>query len=430
MDQHIAIDILFLIVLLLLSAYFSSAETAFTTANKIRMRTLADSGNKRAARVLKILSDQHKMLSTILVGNNIVNLSASSLSTVIAVRLLGNYGAGIATFIITFLILILGEISPKTMATLYADKIALLFSGSIRALMILFTPLVFLVNIISRGLLRLLGIDPDRSRPAMTEGELRTIVDVGHEDGVIESGERNIIYNLFDFSDAVAKEIMVPHIDMITIDVNSTYEELMQLYREEKLTRIPVYENSSDNIIGFVNMKDILLIDDSSQFHIRNIMRQPYYTHEHKNISELLMEMREKHINIAIVLDEYGNAAGMITMEDLLEEIVGEIRDEYDEDEVDEIRRISDTEYLVEGSTSIDDINDTFGLELENEDYDTIGGYLIGLSDSFPSNGQVFVLEDGIRVRVDQIENNRIDRLHFYLPKHLSENENEKEKKS
>ena len=417
MDKRLIGDIIVLIVLLLLSAYFSSAETSFTMTNKIRMRSLADNGNRRAKRVLRILDDQHKMLSTILVGNNIVNLSASSLSTMIAVKLLGNYGAGIATFIITFLILIVGEISPKTMATIYSEKLALAFSGSIWFLMWVLTPIVVIVNLVSKGLLNILGINTNLTKPVMTEGELKTIVDVGHEDGVIESGERKIIYNLFDFSDAMAKEIMVPHIDMVVIEVTASYDDLMKLYRKEKVTRIPVYENTSDNIIGFINMKDILLIDDPSKFSIRKIMRQPYYTHEHKNISELLMEMRERHINIAIVLDEYGNAAGMITMEDLLEEIVGEIRDEYDDDEVDMIRKATDTEYIVDGGTPLDDINEAFGLELESEDYDTIGGYLIGLSDSFPKNGQIFVLDGGIRIRVSKIENNRIVLLRFYLPR-------------
>lgn len=416
-DQTMAIEIAVLIVLLFLSAFFSSAETAFTTANKIRIRTLAE-GNEdaRAIRVLKIWDNQSKMLSTILVGNNIVNLSASSLATIVAVRLLGSYGAGIATFVVTFVVLVLGEITPKTLATIHAEKLVLLFSGIIYALMVVLTPIVWIVNTVSNVFLRMFRVDPDTPKEKITEGELKTIVDVSHEGGVIEEGERDMIYNLFHFNDSLAREIMVPRIDMVTIGVQETYEDLMQLYRENMLTRIPVYEDSNDNIIGFINMKDVLLHHDPFDFSIRRLLRTPYYTHEHKNTAELLLEMREQHVNIAIVLDEYGSAAGMVTMEDLLEEIVGEIRDEYDEDETDIIEAISETEYEVDGKANIDDINAALGLSLEDEDYDTIGGFVIGLSDAFPEKGQQFELEDGLLIRVDGIEHNRIDRLYLHIP--------------
>ena len=412
MDIGILIRIIILILLLALSAFFSSAETAFTTANRIRIRTLAEEGNKRAERVLHIWENPSKMLSAILVGNNIVNLSASSLATTVAVSVFGSIGAGIATFIMTFLVLVFGEISPKTFATVYAEKIVLVICRPIAALMWVLTPVIYIVNVFSHGVIRLLGVDINTPRPGITEGELRTIVDVSHEGGVIEKDEKDIIYNLFDFGDSVAKEIMIPRIDMIMIDDEASYTDLMNLYKEYLLTRIPVYHETNDNIIGFINMKDILLVESPDDFDIKQIVRKPFYTHEHKKTAELMMEMKSHNINIAIVLDEYGGAAGMLTLEDLLEEIVGEIRDEYDDDEEEDITQISDTEFVVNGMADIDDVNDKLGLELSSEDYETFGGDIIGLSDTFPKNGQVITFTDGTFVRIEKIRDNRIEKIY------------------
>ncbi len=230
MDTLLIVQLIFLVCLLLLSAFFSASETAFTTANRIRMRTLAEEGNPRAKKVLKLWEKQSKLLSAILIGNNIVNLSASSLATVIAVKLLGSYGAGIATFVLTFLILIIGEITPKNVATLRAEEISLKFAGIISILLKLLTPIIFIVTSLSHCLIRLLGVDPLASKPTMTEGELKTIVDVSHESGVIESDEREMIYNVFHFGDSIAKEIMIPRIDMVMIESSCSYDELMALF--------------------------------------------------------------------------------------------------------------------------------------------------------------------------------------------------------
>ncbi|MCR4842697.1 MAG: hemolysin family protein [Eubacterium sp.] len=414
MDQSLTIRFICLIILIFLSGFFSAAETALTTANRIRIKTLAEEGNRRAGRLMKIYEDRHGMLGTILVGNNIVNLSASSLSTTLAIDLLGSYGAGVATFIITFVILVLGEISPKTIATIHAEKISLTVSGIIAALMIILFPIVKVVNFVSNGVLRLMRIDPHAQKAAITEGELRTIVNESHQDGVIEEDERDMIYNLFHFNDSLAKEIMVPRIDMISISVDAGYDELMNLYRANMLTRFPVYEENPENIVGFINMKDILLLENEEEFDIVGIIRTPYYTHEHKNTAELMIEMRDNHVNIAIVLDEYGDAAGMITMEDLLEEIVGEIRDEYDDDEKDPIREISENIFEADGKTNLDDINDALGLSLDSEDYDTLGGFVIGLSQEFPKENDEYEVEN-ILIRVEKMENNRVERVRITL---------------
>ncbi|MDK2968734.1 MULTISPECIES: hemolysin family protein [Lacrimispora] len=415
MDSSDYIQLLILIFLIGLSAFFSSAETALTTVNRIRVRTLAEAGNKNAITLAKILEDQGKMLSAILVGNNVVNLTASSMSTTLVMSIWGNKAISIATGILTLVILVFGEISPKTISTLYSETISLKYAKIIYPFMTIMTPVIYVVHILSSNFLRLVHVNPNRKQDAITEDELRTIVDVSHEEGVIESEERKMINNVFDFGDSVARDIMIPRIDMTLVEVNATYEELIDIFREEMYTRIPVYEETSDNVIGIINMKDLLLNDNSTNFNIRNFLREPLYTYEYKKTAELMIEMRQTCNNVVIVLDEYGATAGMITLEDLLEEIVGEIRDEYDEDEENELVEVAPYEYLMEGSMKLDDLNDRLGLELESEDYDSIGGLIIGLLDRLPEQGEEVSFGD-IRLVVEALDKNRIDKVRMYLP--------------
>lgn len=414
-----------IIILLFLSAFFSSAETALTTVNKIRMRTLAESGNKRAARVLRITDDPGKMLSAILIGNNIVNLSASSVSTSLAIHFFGNAGAGIATGILTFLILIFGEVTPKTMATIKADSMSLYVSAIIELLMKLLTPLIFIINKLSMGLMILLRVNVKDAEQNITEEELRTIVDVSQESGVIENEERDMIHNLFDFGDAEAKEIMVPRIDMTFVQADATYQEVLEVFRQDMFTRMPVYEDSTDNVIGIINMKDFLLQNDTPDFSVRKLLRKPYFTYEHKNTADLFLEMRKSSISLAIVLDEYGVTAGLITLEDLLEEIVGEIRDEYDADEEDDITQINEREFYVLGSANLDDVSDALGYSFTSDDYDTIGGYCLGLLDHLPEKNEIILTDDNVLLKIDRVDKNRIERVYIRLPEPLSQKEND-----
>ncbi|MDO5539265.1 MAG: hemolysin family protein [Eubacteriales bacterium] len=405
-----------ILILLILSAFFSSAETALTTVNKIRIKGLASDGDRRAATLLKVTEDPGKMLGAILIGNNIVNLTASSLTTSLMMNLFGNLGISIGTGVLTLLVLIFGEISPKTFATFYAEKLALAYARIIWILMKILTPLIFITNQLSHLFLSLLHIDTKNSGSTMTETELRTYVDVSHEDGVIEQEEKQMIYNVFDFGDTQARDIMVPRVDMVSVDVNASYDNVMNVFREEKFTRLPVYEESTDNVIGVLNIKDLLFCDAGS-FNIRSLMREPYFTYEYKNTSELLEEMRQASINFTIVLDEYGATAGLITLEDLLEEIVGEIRDEYDKDEEELIKKISDEEYVIEASMKLDDINDALGLSLHSEDYDSLGGLMIEYLDHLPVAGETVTAAGEIKLVVDSVDKNRIDKIHMYLPK-------------
>ena len=414
-----------IIILLCLSAFFSSSETALTTVNQIRMRTLADNGDKRAARVLHVTGNPGKMLSAILIGNNIVNLSASSISTSLAIHLFGNTGAGIATGILTFLILIFGEVTPKTMATIKADSMSLTVAAPIGFLMKILTPVIFIINKLSLGLMFLLHVNIKDAQKKMTEEELRTIVDVSQENGVIEHEERDMIHNLFDFGDAEAKEIMVPRIDMTFVQADATYQEVLDIFRQDMFTRLPVYEDSTDNVIGIINMKDFLLQNDTPEFSVRNLLREPYFTYEHKNTADLFLEMRKSSISLAIVLDEYGVTAGLITLEDLLEEIVGEIRDEYDADEEYDITRISDREFYVLGSANLNDVSEALSLHFTSDDYDTIGGYCLGLLDHLPEKNEIILTDNNILLRIDRMEKNRIERIYIRLPEPLEETSSE-----
>ena len=377
MDSSIAFQAVAILILIALSSFFSSAETAMTTVNKIRIQSLAEQGNKRAVILEKIISNSPKMLSTVLIGNNIVNMSVSSLMTTLTIKILGNAYVGITTGILTLLILIFGEITPKNLATIHAEKLSLAYSRIIYGLMILLTPVVFIVNKITEGVLVILHVNPDEKANAMTEHELRTLVNVGEKDGVIENEEKQMIYNVFDFGDSTAKDVMIPRIDM-------TFKP----------------------------------------FSIRNILREPYFTYEYKATADLMIEMRKASVNLAIVLDEYGATAGLVTLEDLLEEIVGEIRDEYDEDEVEDIKEIQpEREYVVQGSAKLDDINEALHINLESEDYDSIGGYIIEQLDCLPKEGQSVTLESGIRLVVDRLDKNRIELVHIWLPEKKTETE-------
>ena len=416
-QQGVGVQVVVLLILLGLSAFFSSAETALTTVNKIKMRSLADDGNKRARTVLKLTDNPGKMLSAILIGNNIVNLSASSLTTTIAIGFGADIAVAIATGIITVLILIFGEITPKTVATINSEKLSLVYAYPIQFIMVVLTPISFLINILARIILFILRVDPNAKPDAMTEDELRTIVEVSHESGVIEEEEREMINNVFDLGEAKAKDVMVPRVNVVFADVESSYDELIDIFREHKFTRLPVYEETTDNVIGTINMKDLLLYDHKEEFHIREFLRDAYFTYEHKVVSELLVEMREASYNIAIVLDEYGETAGLITLEDILEEIVGEIHDEYDEYEEDELlTRINDFEYILEGSISLDDLDDRLELKLESEEYDSLGGFIIENLDRHPEVGDEITTEKGLRLVVDSLDKNRVEKVHIYIP--------------
>ncbi|MDO5294397.1 MAG: hemolysin family protein [bacterium] len=423
MDPSGVTQLIILAFLILLSGFFSSAETALTTVNKLRLRSLEEEGNKNAVIVNKLVEDPTKMLSAILIGNNIVNLTASSISTTFATNLAHQSGlsmdaslaVGIATGLLTIVILIFGEITPKSLATINAESLSLRYAKIIYFLTQLLTPAIFIVNKLSVGILLIFRIDPNKKQQAITENELRTIVDVSHEEGVIESEERKMITNVVDFGDSIAKDVMVPRVDVSFASIDLGYDELVELFSENKYSRLPVYEESTDNVVGIINLKDIFFYQGAKEdFDISNIMREPYITYEFKHTSELLTEMKRDHISMSVVIDEYGSMVGIITLEDLLEEIVGEIRDEYDADEEDSIKVINENEYEVDGSTKLDDINEILELGIEAEEYDSIGGHVIFLLDHLPDAGET-VTDGNVTYTVTEVDKNRIDKIHIKI---------------
>ncbi|MCR5625143.1 MAG: hemolysin family protein [Lachnospiraceae bacterium] len=433
MDSGDAIRLIILFMLLILSALFSSAETCLTTITKIRVMAMVDEKRKNANTLLKLKEMQTQMLTAILIGNNIVNLTASSLTTTFVIDLLKKHGitgkqglySGIGTGILTLLVLIFGEITPKSLATIHSEKLSLMYARPVYAITILFKPISFFLNKFSGALLKLFKIS-DKGVPQITENEFLTILDVSHEEGVIEKEEHQMINNVVDFGDSLAKDVLVPKIDVGFVDADYNYEQLMDCYKQDKYTRMPVFSESEDNIIGIINLKDLFFYNGEIEtFNVRNVMREAYFTYEYKKISELFMEMKRKSIAMAIVLDEYGAVAGILTMEDLVEEIVGEIRDEYDTNEEDEITKLNDTDYILLGVAKLDDIDDRLGIKIESENYDSIAGHIINLLDHFPNSGE-HVKDMYAEYTVLEASNNHIDKVKIHLLQKIKDDEEEK----
>ena len=415
MDTTDVIHITSLFILLIFSAFFSSAETALSLVTKVKLHAMEEEGKKHVKLLNKIMDNYDRVITTILIGNNIVNLSASSLATIITLKLWGNIYVSVATGVLTFIVLIFGEIVPKTIARRKSDEMALSFAPIINIIIIVLFPIVFIIEKFSRFILFILGQSKDDSN-TITESELRSYVDVSKEDGVIESDEHQIISNVFDFSDSIAKDIMIPRIDMTTISYDATYKEVMKVFRDSMYTRLPVYKGEIENIIGFINVKDLLRLKAPETFNVSKFLREAYYTFEYKKTSDLLIEMRSSSKNLSFVNNEYGETVGMITLEDLLEEIVGQIRDEYDADEYEQITK-DDDGYLIEAKMKLEDINDVLGTDFASDDYDSIGGLVLDQLDRIPEDSESVILENGTVLKVCGIKSNRIDKVHVTLPK-------------
>lgn len=409
-------QIILLVILVILSGFFSSAETAFTAANRLKLRHMAEEGSKSAKRALRLIENPSKLISALLIGNNIVNIFASSLATLVAIDLYGISATGIATSILTIVIIIFGEITPKSFATQHAEKVSMMFSKPVGILMTLLTPFVIIFYSISSWIIRLFGGDISQSHPLVTEEELKTMVDVGSEEGVFEQEEKEMLHNIFDFGDLQVRDIMVQRVDITALDVDATYEEVLEIVKDEQFSRFPVYREDIDDIIGILNVKDLLFLTEVEKqgFKLENYIREPYFAYEFKRITDLFKELKKTRTHISIILDEYGGTVGIVTIEDLLEEIVGEIDDEYDDDKETDIETIRKNEYMVSGSYRLDELNELIGTDIESEEFDSIGGYLIGILGTFPASGEV-IEADGIRFVVDEVDKNRIKKIRMIL---------------
>ncbi len=410
MPFNLTVELIILFVLILLSSFFSSSETALVSLSKIRLRQLIDEEVKNANLVGTLIDNPNKLLGAILIGNNIVNIAASSLATSIAIDLWGSRGIGIATGVMTFLILVFGEITPKSLAAQNSEKTALRVAKPIYFITRVLAPVIYIITSITSFFVKIMGGNISKIQPLITEDELKTIVNVSHEEGVLKVGETKMIYNVFEFGDSQAKDVMTPRTNMVALSVNSTYNDLVELFKEETFSRIPIYEEDIDDIIGVLHVKDLIFsIEDKENFNIRDYLRPAFFTYEFKPTQELFQEMRENNYPTAIILDEYGGTAGMITTEDLVEEIVGEITDEYDEGN-EEIVVIKEDEYIVEGSMKIDLLNDLIGTSIESDDFDSIGGFVIGIIGGLPEEEETVEYEN-IKFIIEKVEKNRIEKM-------------------
>ena len=417
MDQYTS-QILLLIVLIILSGFFSASETALMSLSKIRIRHMVDEGVKGAKLLEKLLEDPNKLLGGILIGNNIVNIGASSLASTLAYRIFGDGGVALATGVMTILILIFGEITPKSLAKQNAEKVSLFVAPVINIVVIVFKPFVWLFSLISS--LIVLGGDLNKSQPFITEEELKTMVDVSEEEGVLEVEEKEMIFNVFEFGDLQVKDIMVQRVNVVAVNITATYEEVIKVIKEEQFSRIPVYNESIDDIVGILYIKDLILLDSYEEnFDVTKYMREPFRTFEFKKITELFSEMKTTRNHISVVLDEYGGTVGIVTIEDLIEEIVGDIEDEYDERDKD-IEVIKANEFVVDGSTRLSDLSDMIGFDIESEEFDSIGGYVIGHLGRMPEVGEE-IKTNNFRIIVEELDRNRVKKVRVYTYKREQE---------
>ena len=349
-----SIQIILLVILLVGSGFFSASETALMSLSRIKMRHMEEDGVKGAKLVSSLVEDSNRLLTSILIGNNIVNIAATSIATSLFTATLGAQGVAMATGVMTVLVLIFGEITPKTISANNPEKASLVVSKPIKFFVIILTPIVWVFNLLTGIIFKIMGIENDGVKPFITEEELKTMVNVSHEEGLLEIEEREIINNVFEFGDMQAKEAMVQRLDIVAIDMEDSYDEIIELFKTEKLSRMPVYEETIDDIIGTLNIKDIIFLSDEEieNFDIKKYIRDPFFTYEFKKITQLLEEMKKDKSQMAIVVDEYGGTAGLITIEDLVEVIVGDIEDEYDEEE-DEIQVINSNEFTLSYPVSI-----------------------------------------------------------------------------
>jgi putative hemolysin len=409
--SYLWLELMSLTVLLLLSAFFSGSETAFLSSRKIRIRHLAEEGNKKAKIVQRMMEEPDKVVAAVVIGNNIVNVAASSIATTMAISIFGNQGVGAAIGIMTFLILVVGEITPKGFAVKNAERLVLAFARPLYVVTRILSPVAIALNAISRGVSRLLGGKLDKS-VFLTEEEFKTFLTMAEEEGSLEEEERERIYNVFEFSDTVAKEVMTPRTDMVCLDEKSSLEDARNLIVKSGFSRIPVYEGNVDHVIGILYAKDLLRTKGETV--LKDLLRDPYFIPETKKVDELLERMQKSKVHLAIVVDEYGGTAGIVTIEDLLEEIVGEIFDEYDVTRI-PIRVLDDHTVLINGMVPIDEVNELLNVNIPENGFETIGGFMLDQFGHIPEEGEKitynsvdFVVFQTDKVRIMKVKAKRV----------------------
>ena len=403
-------EILTLFVLVGAAAFFAASEAAIVAVNRIRARALAEKNIRGSKRLQRLLENRNRTLTSVLIGSTFVLLAADSLATEIFIESNVPNAAIWSTVVMTVVLLLFGEILPKTFAVGSGERTALRLAPALGVVTRILSPLTSGFLWITDGIVRMFGGIP-HAGPYVTEDDIKTLVNVGVEQNVLEEQERELIHSIIEFGDTIVREVMTPRTDMITVSVTSAPRRALDLVITEGYSKLPVWEETVDNIIGVVHDRELLIAlanGTIASTSIRALMRPVTLVPENKRISELLREMQRGKYSLAIVIDEYGGTAGLVTMEDLLEEIVGEIRDEHDEGEEEPIRRIGDHEVVVEAGTNIEDVNNALGINLPHEEFETIGGYVVGLFGRLPREGEEVEANDGVRLRVERTRGRRI----------------------
>lgn len=409
MDSSSVSQIIALVFLVAMSAVFSSSETAITSVSKIKVRQLDQKDNKNAHLLKKLHDNMQTTISTILIGNNIVNIAASSIATILFTNIFHQNGALISTVVMTVFVLIFGEVIPKTIAQYKNKSVALKFSRFIYFLTIVFKPIVKVLNILTRLIIKLfVGEDEDSS--TLTEEELKTLVEVSEEEGVLKNQETEIMINALELKETLAVDIMTPRTSMASVDIEDAESDLKEIIKNITYSRIPVYEDSIDDIIGVLHIKELAhkIIEDDRDFKVRDILKPAFYAYEYIPVVDLFKQMRTKNISISIIIDEYGGTSGIVTMEDILEELVGEIDDEYDNEK--EVTKLSDNEYLVDPEMRIDEVNERFDLDIQSDKFDSIGGFVIELLDRMPKSKDEVEFEN-LKFVVVNVDKRKITQL-------------------
>jgi len=403
-----AVEILLFVICILLSAFFSSSEVALISITRAKARTLVNEGRPGSNAVAALKESPEHLLITILIGNNIVNVAAAALATAIAIQFFGNLGVGIATGFVMIVLLVFGEIGPKIYATRASDSFALTVAPVILFFSRIFTPVIGLVEQVSPKF----GIGKETSEPALTEEEIKEWIDVGKEDGTLEQGEQDMLYSVLEFADTTSREIMTPRVDVIAMEDTVTFEEAIRIFNETGFSRITVYHDQIDNITGILNVKDVFsaMVSRRKDSVIKEIMYDPMFVPETKKIDDLLKELQVHRVQMTIVLDEYSSFVGIVTVEDILEELVGDIMDEYDKEEP-EVQNISEGVFVVDAQMWVEDINERMEIDLPvDESYETIGGLIIDRLGHIPLHpGEKVEINDGrITLVVMQMHGRRI----------------------
>ena len=412
MDTTAWIELLIIVIALVLAGLAASAETSLTSISRVRLRTLVEQKVPQAIVIERLHRDPNRYLSTILIVNTVAIIVASSASTLLALHLYQERVAEwLVSLILSLIVLVLCEITPKTLALQRAERVALRMARLVAAATFVMRPIVFVLTALTRLILRLLGGKAQVRGPFVTEEELKMLVSVGEEEGVLEEEEREMIHGIFEMGDMRVREVMVPRTDLVAIEANEPVEKAVDLVTKHGHTRIPVYEGNLDHIVGVLYAKDLLrAVVRGEQKSLRDIARKPYFTPESNLVQDVLRDLRKNRVHMAIVVDEYGGTAGAVTIEDILEEIVGPIQDEYDVGEEDEIQFISPNEVVLDGRVSVDDVNELLKLQITGDDYDTIGGYVLNQLGAAPRVGATLKLGNA-ELRVEAVQGTRIKKV-------------------